>query len=139
MLHQLYQEPIIAFYTQGHNQAKIQECRLFAQSVSQSRIPESNIATVARAIVRDHELLDSMVEVTKTWVLLPFSQSMLMATFVLMVFLVAVVLMVDLPVELPQLLAKREAQLADMDYKLAYPINLLDMTFTAVCHIALSQ
>ena len=66
MLHQLYQEPIIAFYTQGHNQAKIQECRLFAQSVSQSRIPESNIATVARAIVRDHGQLDSMVEVTKT-------------------------------------------------------------------------
>ena len=62
-----------------------------------------------------------------------------MATFVLMVFLVAVVLMVDLPVELPQLLAEGEAQLADMDYKLAYPIDQLDMTFTAVCHIVLSQ
>ena len=139
MPHQRYQEPIIAFYTQGHNQARIQEYRLFVLSVSQSRIPESNIAPAAKVIAKDHGQLDSMVEVTKTWALLPFSQSMLMAIFVLMVSLVAMVLMVNLPAELPQLLVKEEAQLADMDYKLAYPIDQLDMSITAVCHIVLSQ
>ena len=62
-----------------------------------------------------------------------------MAVFVLMVFLVAMVLMVDLPVELPKLMTKGEAQLVDMDYKLAYPISQLDITMTAECHIVLSQ
>ena len=137
--HQRYQELIIAFYRQGHNQAEIQGCRLFVPSVSQNHTPRSNIATVARVIAKDHGQLDSMVEVTKTWALSPFSQSMLMAIFVLMVFLVAMVLMVDLPVKLSKLLAKGEVQLVDMDYKLAYPIDQLDMTTTVECHIALSQ